>query len=200
MAYVRAAEREEQIVAATLRALRTTGVAGLTLRAVATEAGVALGTLHYVFPTKEQLLRSVINTVIRDLAAVLRANVDLERGLEHALRQSMKNYWGHLVETDTHGQIMQYELTTYSLRSDNNLARSQYDSYVSVASDLFKQAAAAAEETCSVGFEELARLSVAGADGLILQYLAHPDHTRAMIDLERLVTMLCFLADPQTSP
>lgn len=42
MAYVRAAEREEQIVAATLRVLRATGVAGLTLRAVAAEAGIVL--------------------------------------------------------------------------------------------------------------------------------------------------------------
>ncbi|GAA3663594.1 TetR/AcrR family transcriptional regulator [Nocardioides ginsengisoli] len=197
MAYVRAAEREEQIVAATLRVLRATGVAGLTLRAVATEAGVPLGTLHYVFPTKELLLRSVIDTVIRDLAAVLRTDVDLDRGLEHALRQSMMNYWRHLVESDTSGQIVQYELTTYSVRSESALARLQYESYVSVASELFEQAATAAGEVCAIAFDELARLSVAGTDGLILQYLADPAHDRAMIDLERLLKMLHSLAAPQ---
>lgn len=138
----------------------------------------------------------MIDTVIRDLTVVMRADVDLDRGFEHALRQSMMNYWRHLVESDTSGQIMQYELTTYSLRSETALARLQYDSYVSVASDLFEQAAAAASEECAIGFDELARLSVAGADGLILQYLAHPDHERAMTDLDRLVTMLCSLAAP----
>lgn len=196
MVYVRAAEREEQIVAATLRVLRTVGIAHLTLRAVAAEAGVALGTLHYVFPTKEQLLRAVIDVVIRDLTDVMSAGIDLDRGLEHAMRQSMLNYWHHLVESDPQGQIMQYELTTYSLRAETALARSQYDSYVTVASKVFEQAATTASEKCAIGFDDLARLSVAGADGLILQYLADPDHDRAMADLDRLVTLVCSLAAP----
>lgn len=53
MAYVKAAERHEQIVAAAIRVLSKVGVPGTTLRAVAAEAGIPLGTLHYVFPSRE---------------------------------------------------------------------------------------------------------------------------------------------------
>ncbi len=50
MAYIKATEREGQIVAAAMRVLSDVGVAGTTLRGVAAEAGIPLGTLHYVFP------------------------------------------------------------------------------------------------------------------------------------------------------
>ena len=197
MVYVRAIERKQQIVDATIAVLRETGVAGLTLRAVAAAAEIPLGTLHYVFPSKDQLLRSVIDVVIKDLTAVLRAEVELHRGLEHAVRQATSSFWTRLVENDVHGQIMQYELTTYSLRCESTLARSQYDHYIAVMSELYEQAAQSAGEQCDIAFDELARLSVATTDGLILQYLANPDHGRAMQDLERLARMLISLANPR---
>jgi AcrR family transcriptional regulator len=196
--YVSAVEREQQIVDATTRLLRVTGVAGLTMRGVAAEAGIPLGTLHYVFPTKDGLLRSVITSVITDLATVLRDEVDINRGVAHALAQATSTFWSRLVETDIGGQIMQYELTTYSLRSEADMARTQYASYISVVSDLYERAAAAAGEVCAIDFSELARLSVAATDGLILQYLADPDHDRAIRDLERVAAMLAALAAPYT--
>jgi len=197
VAYVRALEREQQIVAATTRVLRATGMAGLTMRAVAAEAGIPLGTLHYVFPSKDQLLRSVIDSVIADLATVLRDDVDLGKGVAHALQQATSSFWSRLVETDLGGQIMQYELTTYSLRSEKTMARTQYANYISVMTDLYEQAASAAGEKCAIEFSELARLSVAATDGLVLQYLADPDHDRAVRDLERVATMLVALANPR---
>ncbi|GAB3760699.1 AcrR family transcriptional regulator [Nocardioides ginsengisegetis] len=197
MVYVRVLEREQQIVAATTRVLRVTGIAGLTMRAVAAEAEISLGTLHYVFPSKDQLLRSVIDSVITELATVLRDDVDLDKGVAHALQQATSSFWSRLVETDVRGQIMQYELTTYSLRSEKTMARTQYANYISVVSELYERAASAAGEECAIEFSELARLSVAATDGLVLQYLADPDHDRAIRDLERVAAMLAALADPR---
>lgn len=199
MVYVRVLEREQQIVAATNRVLQVTGVAGLTMRAVAAEARIPLGTLHYVFPSKDQLLRSVIDGVINELATVLRDDVDLDKGIAHALRQATSSFWSRLVEADVGKQIMQYELTTYSLRSEKAMARTQYSNYISVVSELYERAASAAGEECAIEFSELARLSVAATDGLILQYLADPDHDRAVRDLERVAIMLVALADPRTT-
>jgi AcrR family transcriptional regulator len=59
MAYVEAALRRRQMVAAARSVLARDGVARATLRAVAAEAGVPLGTMQYAFRSKEQLLRQL---------------------------------------------------------------------------------------------------------------------------------------------
>ncbi|MFD6070841.1 MULTISPECIES: TetR/AcrR family transcriptional regulator [Amycolatopsis] len=198
MAYVKAAEREGQIVTAAIRVLSTVGVPATTLRAVAAEAGISLGTLHYVFPSKDQLLRAVIGTVVDDISDALRSGLDPDRGFEHALRTGMTTFWDKLVEGDVGLQIMQYELSSYSLRSDApDLARSQYDGYISLVTRLCEQAAIAAGERCAVGFDTLGRLALASVDGLILQYVANPDPVRAHGDLQRALDMIVLLADPQ---
>ncbi|WP_406865144.1 TetR/AcrR family transcriptional regulator [Streptomyces sp. HUAS MG47] len=199
MAYVRAAEREEQIVAAAMRVLSSAGVPSTTLRAVAAEAGIPLGTLHYVFPAKDQLLRAVTSKVIADISDALRAEVELDRGVEQAFRQAITSFWHRLVETGIGLQVMQYELTAYSVRTEGagGLAQSQYERYSSLVTDLCEQAAQAAGERCAIGFDALGRLTLALVDGLILQYVASPDSDRARRDLRHAVDMIILLADPR---
>ncbi|MER8036400.1 TetR/AcrR family transcriptional regulator [Streptomyces hydrogenans] len=199
MTYVRAAEREEQIVAAAMRVLGSVGVPTMTLRAVAAEAGIPLGTLHYVFPAKDQLLRAVMAKVVQDISEALRAEVVLDQGVEHAFRQGITSFWGRLVESGLGLQIMQYELTTYSLRAEGaaGLARSQYERYSSLVTEFCEQAAQAAGERCAIGYDALGRLTLALIDGLILQYVANPDNDRARRDLRHALDMIILLADPQ---
>ncbi|MEU0405200.1 TetR/AcrR family transcriptional regulator [Streptomyces sp. NPDC006197] len=202
MAYVRAAEREEQIVAAAIRVLSEVGVPATTLRAVAAEAGIPLGTLHYVFPSKDKLLHAVIAGVTRDISDALAAEGELDRGMEHALRQGLTAFWGKLVEGHVGLQLMQYELATYSVRSEveGGLARLQYDRYSSVVTRFCERAAQAAGERCAVGFDTLGRLALAQIDGLILQYVANPDPERARRDLHHALDMLVLFADPRAVP
>lgn len=199
MAYVKAAEREQQIVSAAITVLSKVGVPGTTLRAVAAEAGIPLGTLHYVFPAKDQLLKAVIGQVISDISDALRAGLELDKGLEHALRHGVRNFWDGLVETEIGLQIMQYELATYSLRTEGagGLAQLQYERYTSLVTEFCEQAALAAGERCAIGFDSLGRIVLAVVDGLILQYVAKPDHDRAQRDLGHALDMLVLLADPQ---
>lgn len=199
MAYVKAAEREAQIVAAAVRVLSAVGVAGTTLRAVAAEAGIALGTMHYVFPTKEKLLRSVIVAVAADVAVALRVDVELDRGVAHVIRSSVGNFWSSLVENEIGLQIMQYELAMYSARTEGpgGLAQLQYQGYTSLVAEFCEQAARTAGERCAVDFETLGRLSLAVMDGLIVQYVANPDPVRARRDLDRALDMLLQFADPR---
>ncbi|MFF0381413.1 TetR/AcrR family transcriptional regulator [Streptomyces sp. NPDC004286] len=199
MAYVKAAEREEQIIAAAIRVLGSVGVPNTTLRAVAAEAGIPLGTLHYVFPSKDQLLRAVMTDVIRGISETLRAELVPDQGLEHALRHGVTAFWHRLVENEVGLQIMQYELTAYSLRTEGpgGLARSQYERYGSLVTEFCEQAARAAGERCAVGFDALGRITLALLDGLILQYVAAPDPDRARRDLGHALDMVVLLADPQ---
>lgn len=199
MAYIRAAERETQIVAAAIRVLGDVGVAGTTLRAVAAEAEVPLGTLHYVFPSRDLLLRAVIAAVIDDALTAVRAGLDVDRGVAHAMRTGVTSFWTKLVESDIGIQIMQYELELYSARSEGpgGLAQLQFEQYTSLIADVFERAAVAAGERCAVDYSTLARLSLAMVDGLILQFIASPDPARARRDLDRAVDMVVTLADPR---
>lgn len=199
MAYVKAAEREGQIVAAAVRVLAAVGVAGTTLRAVAAEADIPLGTLHYVFPSKDKLLRAVIAAVIAQVIDTVRANLELDRGVEHALRHGVGAVWDTLVDGEIGLQIMQYELAMYSARGEgpDGLARLQFDSYTALVTDFAERAARAANEHCAVDFATLGRLCLAVVDGLIIQYVSNPDPARAHRDLTHALDMIITYAAPR---
>jgi TetR/AcrR family transcriptional regulator, regulator of cefoperazone and chloramphenicol sensitivity len=60
-------QQREKLVAAGYRVAVRVGMANLRTREVATEAGITVATLHYYFPTKHDLVRAVIDHVVRDL-------------------------------------------------------------------------------------------------------------------------------------
>ncbi len=192
MAYVKASVRSTQLVAAARRVLARDGVQGATMRGVATEAGVPLGTLSYVFGSKEQLLKGVIEDVSNEIAGVLQESAETDKGLEHALRAGTETFWETLVEGDRWLQVMQYELVMYALRTPGleHLARWQYDRYVRVVAEWTQEAANNAGERCAVPFEVLARVMVASVDGVILQYVGDPDLSRSRRDLAVVIEML----------
>jgi AcrR family transcriptional regulator len=198
MPYVEASVRSRQLVEAARRVLIRDGVGRLTMRAVAAEAGVLLGTVTYVFRSKELLLRAVIEDVTAEIAEVLKSSVDTGRGLEHAIRHGLDRFWVTLVEEQEGLQIIQYELVIYALRTPGleSLARWQYDRYARIVAAWCQEAASNAGETCAVPFDTLARVLVAGMDGLILQYVCDPDATRARGDLQAVTEMVISLASP----
>ncbi|MFA6577391.1 MAG: TetR/AcrR family transcriptional regulator [Nocardioides sp.] len=197
MSYVEAAVRRQQLIAAARAALATHGVAKTSLRAIAAEAGVPLATMQYVFPSKQQLLRVVIEDVVEEISQVLAAAGATDRGLDHAVRQGLRTFWSQLVAGGGELQLLQYELTTYALRTagHEDLARHQYERYEAVVADWCRQAAEAADETSAVPFDRLASLLVAGVDGLILQHLCNPDEVRSLDRLAGLADMILLLAD-----
>lgn len=201
MAYVEAAVRRPQLIAAARAALARDGVAKTSLRAVAAEAGVPLGTMQYVFPTKELLLRAVIEDVVDQIADVLKALADANHGLEHAIRTALTSFWNQLVEAHRGLQLMQYELTVYSLRSagQEELARWQYERYADVIAEWCQLAASNAGESCRVPYGQLARVILAGMDGLILQHVCDPNQKRSKEDLETLIEMAVSLAAPSST-
>lgn len=191
MPYVAASERTRQGIAAARTVMARDGVAATTVRAVAAEAGIPLGTLQYVFPTKEQLLRAVIEDVVDEIAAVLAEFLPTTGGLEHAIREGIEAFWTHLVSDQAPLQLMQGELLNHSLRTPAHahLAAWQYDRYRTVLAQWCERAATEAGETTAIGFDQLGRVLLAGIDGLILQYVCEPDDERARRDLAVVVEM-----------
>jgi AcrR family transcriptional regulator len=172
------------------------GVARSSLRAIAEEAGIPLGTLQYVFPSKELLLRAVIEDVVEELAALLKEDVELGGGLEGAIRHGVSTFWSGLVAEERNLQLMQYELTTYALRTagQEDLARWQYEQYCGVVAAWLQEAADNAGETSAVPCARLARVMVAGIDGLVLQRICDPDASRSREDLDAMLVGLVGLA------
>ena len=187
MVYVESAVRSRQIVAAARVVITRDGVAGTTVRAVAQEAGIPLGTLQYVFPAKQQLLRAVIEDLVEELASNLLSSVTPDADLEYAIGHGIRTFWNDLVVGDAEGvQLAQYELTTYALRTAGleELARWQYERYTDVVAGWLQRAAT------PVDARRLARLIVAGIDGLILQYVVNPDPDRGRDDIEAMIAMI----------
>jgi AcrR family transcriptional regulator len=196
MVYVEAAVRRRQLVASARTVMMRDGVARSSLRAIAEEAGIPLGTLQYVFPSKELLLRAVIEDVVEELAALLKEDVELGDGLEGAIRHGVSTFWSGLVAEERNLQLMQYELTTYALRTagQEDLARWQYEQYCGVVAAWLQEAADNAGETSAVPYARLARVMVAGIDGLILQRICDPDASRSREDLDAMLVGLVGLA------
>jgi AcrR family transcriptional regulator len=199
--YVKADVRRGQLVAAARNVLERQGIAGATLRAVAAEAGVPLGTVHYIFRSKEQLLRAVLEDVIGEISDAARATAGTATDLGSAMRTTALEVWSELVEGHVEQQLMQYELTMWALRTPGmaEVARWQYERYVDVLTTIWTDAAARAGVTLAVPAEQLARLWLAGVDGLILQYLTLGDSERAKADLDALVRRLVRYAMPDQS-
>jgi AcrR family transcriptional regulator len=192
MVYVESAVRSRQIVAAARAVITRDGVAGTTVRAVAQEAGIPLGTLQYVFPAKHQLLRAVIEDLVEELADNLMSSVPPGCDVEYAIGHGIRTFWNDLVIGDAEGvQLTQYELTTYALRTAGleELARWQYERYTDVVAGWLQRAAT------PVDARRLARLVIAGIDGLILQYVANPDPDRGREDIEAMIAMITHHAD-----
>ena len=202
MVYVSAPVRRQQIVAAARRVMARDGVADASLRSVAAEAEVPLGTMQHAFKSKRELLQAVVDDVNDEIADVLGTSTTNDDGLEKVIRRNLHTFWSSLVTNHSELQLMQYELTTHALRSAGHerLANWQYQRYSENVARWCEEAAARAGEQCAVPVEQLARLVVAGLDGLILQHLCDPDDHRSAQDLEALIKMAVSLASIQPAP
>ena len=100
--------RRDQIVRATIRCLARDGYAGLTMKRVAAEAGLAPGILHYYFRDKRAILASAAAQVTADLdrrvAAAARQTRDARGRLRALVRACLEvatrdhEFWSVCIE------------------------------------------------------------------------------------------------------
>jgi len=194
--YVKASERHGQLVSAARAVLVRDGIAATTLRSVAAEAGVPLGTLHYVFPSKELLIRAVIDDVRDEVSAVLAEVAEKHAGLERAIRDGLRAFWEQQIVGDPRQPLMRQELFLYAVRTPGleGLARWQVEGYGRIVAAWCEDAANNAGELCAVPFDTLARALVGGVMGIALQYLGDQDRARSLRDVEVLSEMVVGLA------
>jgi AcrR family transcriptional regulator len=193
-----ASERAAQIVGAARAVLMREGVTGTTLRMVAAEAQVPLGTLHYVFPSRERLLQAVLEHITDELASKVRDAIRPGMGFAEAVTAAFESYW-RLVEEEPLTRAAEYELMLDAIRRPRGqaLATWQYGRYVDDATDAFRSVLEASGEVLSTPLSAVMRLMIAASDGLVIQLLAQGDRARAREDLENVIRAVVLVADPQ---
>ena len=106
-------KRRQDLVIAAYRAIAERGFEGLRTRDVAAEAGVNIATLHYYFPTKESLIRGVVDHAMGRFRSTL-----APRGAPAAqLRDHLRAVRRLLLDEPELGAVM-VELALRSSRDD----------------------------------------------------------------------------------
>ena len=176
-----------RIIKGAIRALCASGVGGATTRKIAAEAGVQLATLHYHFDSKSALLLAALDAMIVEMSDALRVEVRPSTDLETCVDQILKASWRWVMQTRDL-QILQYELTLYALREGAAwLAVRQYDAYVRVYFELLRASPQGPNTLTVAECRTVARMMLAGIDGLILQELATPNRNRSKRSVEALI-------------
>ena len=199
MARMSATDRRDRLVEAAIRVMTRDGVAKATTRAIAAEAAMPLGVLHYAFRSKGELMAVVTRTIAQQSKAeideaTLSAPTD---DLYELVLGGLCAYFEHVVAHP--GQhLVTYELTTTSLRDPElvEVAKQQYDYYL----DENEKLIAAVAELVGVEFTTpvpvISRYLFSVMDGLALNWLARGDDKEAHKVLELTARTLLTMVRP----
>ncbi len=186
MARLAAAERRALLAEAALAVAARDGLPAATTRAIVAKAGMPLASFHYAVPSRDELLRDVVELVVAqegEAAGALLGDADDVRG---ALRGALGGYLA-LVRRDPGREQAMFELTQHALRTPglDDLPAEQYARYHAVATTLLDAGGARLGIRWTAPVADLARLVVAITDGATLAWLADRDDAAAerMLDL-----------------
>jgi AcrR family transcriptional regulator len=107
-------QRRQELVLAAYREIAEHGFEGLRTREVAAEVGVNIATLHYYFPTKESLIRAVLNHAMGRFRTTLTPSASSGDQLRSYLRSVRK-----LLDEEPELGAVMAELALRSVRDDS---------------------------------------------------------------------------------
>lgn len=189
--------RRAQLIDAAVAVAIRDGIEHTTIRAVAAEAGVSLGVVHYCFADKAELLRAVnAATGTANLAGVI-ASIDGAAGIRELLQASAQ----HLARSITERRAMHvvaFELTVAAVRDPElaPLVEAHYRTVCLAAETFLREVAAAARVRWTIPVPVLARLAVAMHDGLALDWLVEPTYSLVSEGIEAFATFLESVSEP----
>jgi len=175
------AARREQLVAAAMLVASRDGIEAATVRAIAAQAGVSLGVVHYCFEDKNELLLAMAHDITRQ---------NLDQGLMQVqpgsepteiVELAIDSLWAGISATPG-AQLLSYELTTHSMRHPElrQVSVEQYTVSHAAARQFLEAVAAVSQIEWTLPIEQLARLVVMATDGITLAWLADGDDEAAV--------------------
>ena len=174
------AERRDQLIHAAISVGVRDGIEAATVRAVAAEAGVSLGVVHYCFEDKDELLREVGKVITSQNVERVAFDLPATPDVRAALGAALGGVWDAIRE-NRGAQLLSFELTTTALRNPElrGVATVQLEHDTEVSEQVLTQAAEVAGTRWTVPVRELARLCVAAINGVALAWLVDEDDAAA---------------------
>lgn len=184
--------RRTQLIDAAIRIALRDGLDNTTVRRIATEAGVSLGTVHYCFDNKRALLEAVVETLLQCEVDV--AEFDLPDGSTpvDAIKQAFRYYWT-LSGAQTERQRLVYELVAYLVRQEApgpELAQRIFANKYEVVRGFLELFQKKGEAELGLPADLIARMTVAMTDGVALAWLADGDDEKALEVLDSFAEIL----------
>jgi len=174
------AARRTQLVRAALDVAVRHGIKATTVRAVAAEAGVSLGVVHYCFEDKNELLREVGTAITDENVDQVEFTLPPGPDARAAVGAALGSLWD-AIRAHAGAQLLGFELTTSSLRQPElrTVATAQLEHRLLAAEQILTQAAVLAGVEWTVPLRQVARLFVAAMNGVALAWLVDGDDDAA---------------------
>ena len=193
-AYRPIAERRNQLVEAGLTIAERDGVGSVTVRRVASEAGVSLGLVSYCFGSKAELILAMATRIVEELAEHSDpgpGSGSEPSGIGPVLHGALAGMWEQ-VERTPRRQLLTYEITTMTLRDPglSDVGKHQYATTSAVAAEVLERAALAAGVTWTRDIDHVAGLVVMAIDGATLRWLVDHDTDAALARLGDVADLL----------
>jgi AcrR family transcriptional regulator len=191
------AERREQLIEAAMVVASRDGIDAATVRAVAAEAGVSLGVVHYCFQDKAELMRAMAHAITAQNTPADLSGLPAGAPVEAVITAVVSALWESI-----HGargaQLLSYELTTASLRQAEltEVALEQYQGQWAAAQAVLTDIARVSDIAWVVPPSQLSRVIVAFIDGISLSWLVDGDDVAAQTSIEGFGRFLATLARP----
>ncbi|WP_137724204.1 TetR/AcrR family transcriptional regulator [Prescottella subtropica] len=191
MSYVSVEQRRTELIAAAIRVMSDGGLAAATTRAICAEAGMPQSVFHYCFASKDELLQELTRQVITNQLDRVSEYALPGADVEDAIHAALASTWGHAV-AEPGRQLALHELIISSVRAADrgDLAAWQYRAYHAAAGTFLTRIAETAGIDWSVPVPVLARLIIAGLDGLILGHLVDERTDEAEAVITAFATMI----------
>jgi len=174
--------RRQSLVLAAYRLLAERGFEGLRTRDVAADVGVNIATLHYYFPTKEALIRGVLDHAM----SRFRTTLEPHGSPSDQLRNHLHGVQSLLLEEPELGAVMA-ELALRSVRDERigTILDEMYDLWHVTVRGLLRRAARDGGLAPDVDSDAVAALVVSTLTALTLPVMADPARgDRAVEQLE----------------
>ncbi|MEH6375618.1 TetR/AcrR family transcriptional regulator [Streptomyces sp. KLMMK] len=187
--------RRRQIVAAAFALVSEQGLEGMTMRDVAARAGVSVGAVQRCFPSKEEMMVSVVEDMNERVSARIRDRIadspdpdSAATMLQHTLAGIMPHDEPTLAESRAWLAFAAHAAVTPTLAA---VQRKQYEGLAELITLLLRTAQASGDVRSDADTDGEADALIALADGLGMQILMGrrtPDSALAMLD-RRLATL-----------
>lgn len=162
-------EKIERLQAAAISVIASRGMTEASTRAIANQAGLNLAAVHYAFDGKDDLLISVLESVLKATRTLITAVALDCKSAQAAIDAMAQAYWDHATQQPDL-QRVNFELALYALTNNEYRERSQqqFSAFHEHVANIFKPLLPQWSE------QQLAVLTVAcisAMEGLAVQFL-----------------------------